>query len=279
MKRQYTIAVSQMDSQDDKTANLDWSQKAIEAAAARGASLVSFPEVFNVIDKGAEAPEDLTGGRTISFMQELARKHKLYLHCGSIAERVEGAEKKYNTTVLLDPQGEMIAVYRKLHLFDITMPDGSEARESDKIQPGNEIVTVETELGHLGLSICYDIRFPELYRAMALMGAQVIFTPANFTLPTGKDHWEPILRARAIENGVYIVASAQMGRKRGTQDKFGSTLVADPWGTVVAKAPERPSVIYADIDLDYADKVQRNIPGLVNRRSDVYRITYGGKEY
>jgi len=270
MMRKYLMAVIQMDTRDNKDANLKAACGFIDEAAAKGAKFVSFPEVFNVIDDGQEAPELVPEGRTISLMAEKAREHGIWIHCGSIAEVNPEGDRKFNTTAVLDPTGKMVAKYRKLHTFDITLPDGSVAEESAKIKPGDKMVTVETEMGHLGLSICYDIRFPEMYRWMALQGAQILFTPANFRMATGKDHWEAILRARAIENTCYVVAAGQYGKKRGVSDSFGDSVIIDPWGTIVARAPERAGIAIGEIDLDYLDKVRANLPSLKNRRGDVY---------
>ncbi len=268
--RKYLMAVVQMDTRDNKDANLKVACGFIDEAAAKGAKFVSFPEVFNVIDDGQEAPELVPEGRTISLMAEKAREHGIWIHCGSIAEVNPDGDRKFNTTAVLDPTGKMVAKYRKLHTFDITLPDGSVAEESAKIKPGEKMVTVETEMGHLGLSICYDIRFPEMYRWMALQGAQILFTPANFRMATGKDHWEAILRARAIENTCYVVAAGQYGKKRGVSDSFGDSVIIDPWGTIVARAPERAGIAVGEIDLDYLDRVRANLPSLKNRRGDVY---------
>ena len=270
MMRKYLMAVIQMDTRDNKDANLKAACGFIDEAAAKGAKFVSFPEVFNVIDDGQEAPELVPEGRTISLMAEKAREHGIWIHCGSIAEVNPDGDRKFNTTAVLDPTGKMVAKYRKLHTFDITLPDGLVAEESAKIKPGDKMVTVETEMGHLGLSICYDIRFPEMYRWMALQGAQILFTPANFRMATGKDHWEAILRARAIENTCYVVAAGQYGKKRGVSDSFGDSVIIDPWGTIVARAPERAGIAIGEIDLDYLDKVRANLPSLKNRRGDVY---------
>lgn len=269
--RKYIMAAVQMDTQYDKEANLKAACGFIDEAVARGAKFVAFPEVFNVIDEGAEPPEEIPSGRTTQLMAEKAREHNIWIHCGSIAEKNPDGDRKYNTTVVLDPKGNMVAKYRKLHTFDITKPDGTKAEESARIKPGSEMVTVDTEMGHLGLSICYDIRFPELYRWMCLQGAQILFTPANFLLQTGKDHWEPILRCRAIENGAYVVAPGEIGIKRkGQSTSYGNTMIIDPWGNVVARAPEYPSVVTAEIDLDFLEKIRANIPSLKNRRGDVY---------
>jgi predicted amidohydrolase len=271
--RKYPIGVIQLDSQNDKGKNLRQICAFIDEAAARGAKLVALPEVMNCIgdNVGEGGQAESIPGYSTEILASKAREHGIFVHCGSLREAIPGEARSYNTTVLLDPRGEVIATYRKLHTFDVSLADGTVANESERIKPGKEIVTAETELGTLGFSICYDIRFPELYRLLALKGAQVIFTPANFTITTGKDHWEAILRARAIENGCYIVAPAQMGKKPKFTS-FGSSLVVDPWGVVVARSAERPGVTIAEIDLDYSDNVRAQIPSLKNRRADVYDL-------
>ena len=195
----------------------------------------------------------------------------VYIQGGSVTEALEGEKRSANTSVLISPQGTILASYRKMHMFDITLTDGTPFRESDRVKPGDTIVTAGTELGVFGLSVCYDVRFPELYRLMALRGAQVIFVPASFTMPTGKDHWEVLLRARAIENGCYIVAAGQIGTKPAYA-AYGNSLVADPWGTVVARARDEEGLVFAEIDLDYLERVRRQIPSLENRRTDCYEI-------
>ena len=208
-------------------------------------------------------------------MSRLARQHKVWLHCGSIYEKNSSDPRPYNCTMVISPEGELAAKYHKIHPFDVVIPDGPVNRESDRICPGREIVTVDTgEVGCLGLSICYDIRFAELYRIMALEGAQILMTPADFTMPTGKDHWEAILRTRAIENGCYVVAPAQCGVKPKFQ-AYANSMVIDPWGNVIARASNRPEVITAVIDLDYLAQVRRQIFTLENRRPDVYQLTRG----
>lgn len=271
--RKYPIGVIQLDSQNDKGKNLRQICAFIDEAAARGAKLVALPEVMNCIgdNVGEGGQAESIPGYSTEILAAKAREHGIFVHCGSLREAIPGETRSYNTTVLLNPLGEVAATYRKLHTFDVSLADGTVANESERIKPGKEIVTAETELGTLGFSICYDIRFPELYRLLAMKGAQVIFTPANFTITTGKDHWEAILRTRAIENGCYIVAPAQMGKKPKFTS-FGSSLVVDPWGVVVARSAERPGVTIAEIDLDYSDNVRAQIPSLKNRRADVYDL-------
>jgi len=273
MTRKYLLGIIQLDTQNDKGRNLEKICAFIDEAAARGARMVALPEVANLIgdNVGSGGGAETIPGYSTDILAAKARQHGIYVHCGTLRVEIPGDVRAYNTTAMLDPQGQVIATYRKLHTFDVTLPDGTIANESARIRPGKDIVTVDTDLGRLGFSICYDIRFPELYRLLAMQGARIIFTPANFTVPTGKDHWEPILRTRAIENGCYIVAPAQIGTKpRFTA--FGSSLVVDPWGTIIARAREEPGVTMAEIDLDFQDKIRGQIPSLRNRRSDVYDL-------
>ncbi|MEM8862535.1 MAG: carbon-nitrogen hydrolase family protein, partial [Chloroflexota bacterium] len=199
-----------------------------------------------------------------------AKEHGMYVHGGSIPERIEEEQKVGNTTLVYDPQGNLISTYRKIHLFDIDVKGQVSFKESDKFVDGKKMVNFETEYGSMGLTICYDIRFPELYRALTLNGAKVIFHPAAFTLYTGKDHWETLIRARAIENQVYMVSPAQIGTHGNGNKCFGSTMIVDPWGTVLARAPERECVVVADIDDAAQEKVRQQLPSLNHRRPDVY---------
>lgn len=268
--QKFMVAVVQMDTQNDKQAN--WQQMAafVDEAAAKGAQLVAFPEVVNILSEAPVYAEPIPGPTTELLMRK-AKEHHIWIHGGSISEVNPDGPRTYNTTVLINPDGEIVARYSKLHNFDMTLPDGSSVRESDRKEPGKEIVTVQTELGHLGFAICYDMRFPELFRLMALEGAQIIFLPANFTMPTGKDHWEPILRARAIENGCYIIAPNQTGVKEKFT-AYGNSMVVDPWGTVIARASDKPGVILAEIDLGYLKSVRQRNPSIHNRRTDLYEI-------
>jgi predicted amidohydrolase len=271
--RKYQIAIVQMDTQNDKGANVRRVCDYVDEAAARGARLVAFPEVMNLVgdNTGEGGSAEAVPGYTTERLMRKAREHGIYIHCGSIREEIPGEERFYNTTVMLSDKGEVIAKYRKLHTFDVTLPDGTITAESERVKPGSEIVTADTELGCLGFSICYDIRFPELFRILALKGAQVVFAPANFTMPTGKDHWEAILRTRAIENSCYMVAPAQIGKKPKFV-AFGNSMVVDPWGTVVARARDESGLTMAEIDLDYLDKIRAQLPSLRNRRGDLYEL-------
>ncbi|MDR1978480.1 MAG: carbon-nitrogen hydrolase family protein [Synergistaceae bacterium] len=272
MTSKYTVALIQVDSQNDKAKNMKEIADFIDEAAAKGARLVSLPEVMNYIgdpEKGEKELEETVPGYSTEILMQKAKEHRLYVHGGSFTEKNPQGKRHYNTSVMIDDKGEIIATYRKLHAFDVTLPDGTVCNESARISPGEKIVTVDTELGKLGFSICYDIRFPELFRLMALEGARVFFTPANFTMPTGKDHWEPILRTRAIENGCYVVAAAQIGKKPQFT-AYGNSMVVDPWGTVIARAKNETGVTCAEIDLDFQERIRAQIPSLKNRRADVY---------
>ena len=269
----FTVAVLQLDSQDDVQKNLDTVVSFIEEAAARGAKLITMPESMNYVglDNAGHA-EEIPGGPTFQLMSEQAKKYGVWLHCGSIYEKNPNDHRPFNSTMVIDPRGNLAAKYHKIHPFDVVIPNGPVNRESERICPGDEIVTVDTgEVGHLGLSICYDMRFAEMYRIMALEGAQILLMPADFTMPTGKDHWETILRTRAIENGCYVVAPAQYGVKPKFQ-AYANSLVVDPWGNVIARASNHPQVITAEIDLDYLQQVRRQIFTLENRRPDVYSL-------
>ena len=268
---QYVIAAIQMCTNDDRERNLHRVEEMTEEAVARGAKLVALPEVMNVASEDSILfPPECIDGDTIQRMGKLAEKHGIFLHCGSIREAGPGG-KRYNASVLLNPKGEVAAVYRKLHLFDVQIENGPCVRESERDLPGGEIVAADTELGRLGFTICYDMRFPELYRLLSLEGAQVIFVPANFTKPTGEAHWHILLRARAIENNCYIVAPAQSGSKPHFE-AYGHSVIIDPWGNILAELPLGEGVITAQIDLDMVEKMRSQLGSLQNRRADLYDL-------
>lgn len=266
------VAAIQMDSQDIKTDNLKKAEQLIREAASNGARLTVLPEVFNYsgTHDGVDANSEVLGeGETSKMLSSLARELKIWIHGGSIFEKIPGSSKVYNATMLFDPDGRCAAIYRKMHLFDVNVEDGPSYLESDDVEAGSEIVVCDTEFARLGLSICYDIRFPELFRAMALNGAQILTLCAQFTLNTGVDHWEPLLRARAIEDQCYVIASGQIGVKKAFQSN-GCSMIIDPWGTVIARAARKECVVLADIDLDYVSDVRKSVPSLKNRRPDRY---------
>ena len=266
----YTIAVCQMNSQDSKEKNLAFAGQMIDEAAEKSAKLIAFPETMNYMGRDSRKHAETIPGETTDFLCQKATEHHMWIVGGSIMELCEN-EKPKNTLVLIDPNGNIRCKYSKLHMFDVEIENGPSYYESEMRTAGDEIVLADTELGVLGFGICYDLRFPEMFRLMALKGAQVIYLPADFTMNTGKDHWEPLLRARAIENGVYIVAPNQIGTKP-TTTAYGKSMVIDPWGNVIACASDRTGCIFAEIDLDYITNVRKQIPSLENRRTDVYQI-------
>jgi predicted amidohydrolase len=267
--RKYKVAIIQMNTGENRDANLNRIKRFIADACEQGAKLIALPEVMNrrAADKTVPTEEPLDGP-TISFMKACAAEFSLWIHCGSIRE-VNEEGLPYNTTVLLNDKGEIASVYRKLHLFDIELPNGFVTKESARNCPGDQVVDVVTDLGHLGMTICYDLRFPELFRLLALRGVEVMFMPANFAQATGEAHWESLLRARAIENSCYIIASAQTGQI-GEFNTYGNSMIVDPWGAILARADKEECMMLAEIDLDLVEKTRQKMPGLKNRRSDVY---------
>jgi predicted amidohydrolase len=267
----FNVGVVQIDTQQDKQANLEKIRKFVEGAAAKGADLVALPEYVNYIgdEKGEFENAEAVPGPTSEFFCALAKELGIWLHCGSILEKVEGMEKLYNTTLFVNPGGEIVARYRKIHLFDIEVENGVSFFESGTKKPGEEIVTVETDLANFGLSICYDVRFPELYRIMTLKGAEVLMVPAEFALYTGRDHWESLLKARAIENTCYVVAPGQIGVKPAYQ-ALGRSLVIDPWGTVNAVSSDKEGFFVTELDMGYLRRIRAQNPCLKNRRPKTY---------
>jgi predicted amidohydrolase len=267
------VACVQLTSRADRDANLETAERLVARAAAAGADLVVLPEKWNGIGDAATLhalAEPLEGGESLEALAGWARRHGVAIVGGSITERREGREKLSNTCCVLDAEGALVAVYRKIHLFDVEV-GGLVYRESEAEEPGDEPVVVEVEGWPVGLSVCYDLRFPELYRILALEGAELLTVPAHFTLVTGKDHWELLLRARAVENQCYVAAAAQVGETMPGRPSFGRSLVADPWGIVVAAAPDEETVVVAELDRGRVRSVREKLPSLANRRPGAYR--------
>jgi predicted amidohydrolase len=264
----FLAAAIQMNAGPDKAANLERAERLVRVGAARGANLVALPEVFNWRGKRNEqaAAAETLDGQSLTLMSRLARELRIHLVAGSITEQVAGDSRCYNTSALLGPDGGQIAVYRKIHLFDIDLPGRVTVRESDAKLAGAETVTAATPLGAIGLSICYDLRFPELFRRLAFAGAQIIALPSAFTFPTGEAHWEPLLRARAIENQAYVIAPAQFGPNIYGYSDYGNSMIVDPWGRVIARAADQDGVVVAPIDLEYQERVRRELPALKHAR-------------
>ncbi|MGO9828672.1 MAG: carbon-nitrogen hydrolase family protein [Myxococcaceae bacterium] len=264
----FRVAAVQMASSADKAQNLATAERLVREAAQAGAALVGLPE--NVAWMGQEAQRSEAAepleGPTLARFSSLARHCGIHLLAGSVLESGAPGGRLYNTSVLFAPTGERLAVYRKMHLFDVEVGDGQTYRESAAVAPGLDVVSVETPLGCVGLSVCYDLRFPELYRALSKQGAVLLTVPSAFTLMTGKDHWEVLLRARAIENQAYVLAPAQGGRHPGDRLTYGHALVVDPWGTVVACASEGEGWAMATLDTGLVERVRTRLPALKHRR-------------
>ncbi|MHB8419306.1 MAG: carbon-nitrogen hydrolase family protein [Myxococcales bacterium] len=262
-------AVCQMNSGPDKGKNLAQARELVTRAAAMGAGFIALPENFELMASSQEKRDQAEplGGPTIASLRELARALGVTLLAGSFAERA-GGEKVHNTSVLVGPDGAILAAYRKIHLFDVEIGDGASYRESELVAPGGEAVTGDTACGKVGLSICYDLRFPELYRRLSRAGAEILTVPAAFTLMTGKDHWEVLLRARAIENQCYVVAAAQHGSHPGNRLTYGHSMIIDSWGIVLACCPDGPGIALAELDRGALERVRRSLPALRHRRLD-----------
>ncbi len=263
-------AAVQLNSTGDKARNLASAERLVRAAAADGAELVALPEKWNLLAAGEEllAGAEALDGPSLTAARGWARALGIHLLAGSICER--GEDKAANTSVLIGPDGEDLAAYRKLHMFDVDA-GGVSYRESEYERPGEEIVTAA--LGDeitLGLGVCYDLRFPELFRILALRGARLITLPSAFTTVTGRDHWEVLLRARAIEDQVFLLAPNQVGTAPPHYDSFGHSAIVDPWGRVLALAPDEECFVAADLDFGAQDRVRAELPSLANRRPRAY---------
>jgi deaminated glutathione amidase len=266
-----TVAALQLNSQERVAENLEAVEKLTLAAAQRGAKLVLLPENFAYMGPDAgkcEIAEPLgDAARPIqAALRGLARKAGVAIVAGGMAERGEDPERPYNTCAVFDPSGNLVAAYRKIHLFDVDLPDGTRLRESDTTTAGSEPALAEVEGFKLGLSVCYDLRFPELYRALVDRGAEVLLVPAAFTLTTGKEHWHVLLRARAIEAQTWLVAAGQWGRHPRGRASYGHSLIVDPWGTVVAEAADRVGFVIADIERADLTRVRDALPSLRHRK-------------
>ena len=272
--RALRVAAVQLNSTADRAANLAVADRLVRAAAADGARLIVLPEKWTAMGSSEDlraAAEPLEGGPSIEWARALARELGVDLVAGSILELLAGRDKLANTSVHVAPDGEIRAVYRKIHMFDVEV-GGRTYRESELEEPGEDIVLSRTANGvELGLTICYDLRFPELYRILAVLGARVVTVPAAFTLATTRDHWETLLRARAIENQSYVIAANQVGAHPAGQHSGGRSMIVDPWGIVLAQAPDGEGHIAADLDLDRQLDIRARLPSLANRRPSAYR--------
>ena len=262
------VAVCQLNARDDRSANLAVARDLLDRAAASGADLAVLPEYVDYLGDGSSAPEpEPVDGEFATFFATAARELGMWVHAGSFHETGPDPERTYNTSLLFDRVGTLTATYRKVHLYDVEIPGRVSYQESRAVAPGEETVVADVDGVRLGLSICYDLRFPELYRRLAVAGeAQLLVVPAAFMLHTGRDHWEVLLRARAIENQCYVVAAGQIGDHEPGRTCFGRSMIVDPWGTVVAQAPDTVGIAVADLDLPRLADIRLELPSLANRR-------------
>lgn len=271
MRQPFLFGAVQMSSQGDVGENLGRAAALVAEAARRGARVVLLPENFAFMGEEADkqrVAEDLDrgDGAIAQALRGLCREHGVTIVAGGMPERSTELARPFNTCAVFAPDGSIAARYRKVHLFDVDLADGSRYRESASTTAGDGPVLAAVEGVGVGLSVCYDLRFPELYRALSALGAEVLVVPAAFTLMTGKDHWHVLLRARAIEAQCYVVAAAQWGRHPRGRQTYGKSCIVDPWGDVVAQASEGEGVITAMIDPAYLDRVRANLPSLCHRR-------------
>ena len=269
----FLAAVCQMTSTSDAEANLAQAEALVRGAAARGAALVATPENTNYLGPHAEKVRraEPLDGPTCGRFAALAAELRIHLLLGSFNEKAPERGRCFNSSVLFGPRGERLGVYRKLHLFDVDVPGGVSFRESDSVAPGSEVVVVESPIARLGLSICYDLRFGELYRALVGRGAEVLTIPSAFTAATGKAHWEVLVRARAIECQAYVLAPGQVGRHDdgGLRESHGQSMIVDPWGQVLAQVPDGVGIAVAEIDLARVARVRSAMPVARHHRPEL----------
>ncbi len=269
------VAAVQLTSKNNKKKNLAVAVDLMKRAVRQGAELVALPEFFSFIGSKTETSKEAEahmGGLAFKTIQSFAKENKVFVLAGSIPTQAHGDKRLLNRSLLFSPQGELLAEYIKIHLFDSQIADIRSYRESEAFQPGSQLVITETPFGKVGLTICYDLRFPEMFRSLTLKGARLIFVPSAFTMYTGKDHWLALLKARAIENQVYIVAPAQYGKHSENKTSYGKSCIIDPWGNIIALAPDCETVIVADIDFKFLAKVRQELPALKHFRKDLFTL-------
>lgn len=273
----FTVGLVQMDSTGLWSDNKKAAGDLIRQAAAQGADLVILPESADYVGTDLWRHAARIPGTVTDFYQEQAARYGIYLHCGSLTQRTEKGQLR-NTSLVFAPDGSLCGYYSKLHLFDVELEEGPSYRESDTITAGDRIALVDTEFCTMGLSICYDLRFPEQFRLMAKLGAGLLVNCANFTEETGRSHWEPLLRARAIENTCYVAAVGQCGQKPAFR-AWGHTMLIDPWGNILGQLEDKPGIVIGEIDMNYLSRVRRQLPSLAGIRDDVYDLKSNNMQF
>ena len=273
MKNNFKVALCQMKVVDDKGVNLEKATTMIETAARNGAEMIVLPEMFNCpydTSKFRVYAEPSENSQSLKLVSSVAKENGVFLIAGSIPELSE--DKLYNSSFIYNKNGILLDVHRKIHLFDVDIPGEITFKESETISAGNKVTVVDTDLMKIGVAICYDVRFPELFRLMVLDGARLMVVPGAFNATTGPAHWETIIRARAIDNQVYMIAASPAKNKDLSYHSYGHSMVVDPWGKVIAMAGEGEEIIYATIDGSYIEKIRDELPILKNRRTDIYNL-------
>lgn len=271
----FKLALCQMKVVDNKTKNIDKAKSMVEESSRNGVDLAILPEMFNCPyenSKFEEYSERIDNSQTLDSMSNAASEFDIHIIAGSIPEKVK--ESVYNTSFIFDNKGEIIGFHRKMHLFDIDVPEQITFKESDTLKAGNEITVVETDMGKIGIGICYDMRFPELSRIMALKGANIIVFPGAFNLTTGPAHWETIIRSRAIDNQLFVVAVSPASNNESNYVAYGHSMVANPWGEILNKGRYDEEIIYAQVNLNDINKIRCELPLLKTRRKDIYNLSW-----
>lgn len=273
MPGKFRLSVCQFEVHDDKSKNIESAIKALAQASADGAGIAVLPEMFNCpynVSRFGRYAENIDTGETIKAISGTAASLNMYVAAGSVPELSGG--RIYNTSILFDRKGQIIAYHRKMHLFDINIENMIRFKESDSISAGNRVTVADTDLCKMGMAICYDLRFPELFKLMSLAGAKVIIVPAAFNMVTGPAHFELLVRTRALDNQVYVVAAAQAYNGNADYKAYGHSMVADPWGRIVCEAGNSTEMISCEINPDLIEKVRRDLPILKQMRNDVYEL-------
>ncbi|NLV15916.1 MAG: carbon-nitrogen hydrolase family protein [Syntrophomonadaceae bacterium] len=273
MSQRFQVGICQIKVVDDKALNLASAGRMVEEAARKGCRLAVLPEMFNCPYSNHHFPhyaENIPAGQTAAMLADLAAQHRIYLVGGSIPERDQQG-RIFNTSLVFDPSGMLIAKHRKLHLFDIDIPDRIVFKESNTLSPGNKVTTFPTDFGLMGLGICYDLRFPELTRLMTMQGATTIIYPAAFNTVTGPDHWQLLLRSRALDNQVYVIGAGPAYNGEATYHAYGHSMAADPWGRVIAETGSEEALLSFEIDLDVITRIREELPLLKHRRPELYK--------
>jgi len=269
------VAVLQLCSSDDPVANLDITLSMVQWASEMGAQFVATPEVINCVSNSRRQQNEVLAlqddDQTLAGLQTAATRFGIWISVGSLALKLPNEDRFTNRSFIIDPAGQIVAHYDKIHMFDVTLSETEQYHESDGYRPGDQAVIAETSFGKIGMTICYDIRFPHLYLGLAKSGASILLIPAAFALPTGRAHWEVLLRARAIETGCFVIAAAQTGEHQTSEGRprktYGHSMIVSPWGEILADAGEDQGIIYADLDLSLVETTRARVPSILSNQS------------